>query len=509
MRALPKLVVLLLAIACSDLIAASRGLSVTFKESEATGAKDAGEMQLYSGSYALVIGIDSYNNGWPRLSNAIADANKVSAALRGRGFEVQVLTDLDSGAMEDAFEDFFIDKGADPEARLFVWFAGHGHTTGGEGYLIPSDGVLETDMRQFKRKSLSLRRFGEFVRLAESKHVYTIFDSCFAGTIFSVARSAPPPAITRVTSQPTRQFLTSGDAGQAVSDDGTFAALFVEAIEGRRRADLNLDGYVTAEELGSFMTTSISNYSNNKQVPRHGKLRDPAYDKGDFVFLATGSTVATASPVETPSFSIADLRQANSAQTDWGRRQQAMDRAWADIQNLEREGATNNLLIQAWERFVTTFADDNPFSNQDEVMRNNASTRLASLKRDVSNDGNASTTRPSLTQSTMPASTLSSSVPPTQASLHVFIEDKWGQDETVDILVDDYVVATIPLARHYSFTDAQNYDVVIPIEPGEHSVRVGGKKVDYDFRASNRYELRVRLTSMFGTKKILNFEKLD
>lgn len=504
MRAVLTTLTLLSLIASANLFAASRGLTVTYKESEASGANDAGEMQLYSGSYALVIGIDSYTNGWPRLSNAIADANKVATALRGRGFEVQMLTDLDSRAMENAFEDFFIDKGSDPEARLFVWFAGHGHTTGGEGYLIPSDGVLETDARQFKRKSLSLRRFGEFVRLAESKHVYTIFDSCFAGTIFSVARSAPPPAITRVTSQPTRQFLTSGDAGQAVSDDGTFATLFVEAIEGKRRADLNQDGFVTAEELGSFMTTSISNYSNNKQVPRHGKLRDPNYDKGDFVFMAAASTASPTQSTEPPSFSIADLRQANSDQTDWGRRQQAMARAWADIKGLEREGAANNLLIQAWERFSATFSDDNPFSNQDEIMRKDASTRLQQLKSGLSSNA-APVSAPAPTFAPTPSPTLS----PTQASLHVFIEDKWGQDETVDILVDDYVVATIPLARHYSFTDAQNYDVVIPIEPGEHTVRVGGKKVDYDFRASNRYELRVRLTSMFGTKKILGFEKLD
>jgi hypothetical protein len=70
------------------------------------------------------------------------------------------------------------------------------------------------------------------------------------------------PAITRVTSEPVRQFLSSGDAGQTVSDDGTFARLFVEAINGQRRADLNNDGYVTANEMGSFLIDSISNYGS-------------------------------------------------------------------------------------------------------------------------------------------------------------------------------------------------------------------------------------------------------
>lgn len=75
-----------------------------------------------------------------------------------------------------------------------------------------------------------------------------------------------------------RQFLSSGDAGQTVSDDGTFANLFVEALNGERRADLNADGYVTAEEMGSFLTDRISNYTQNKQIPRHGKLSDPKFD---------------------------------------------------------------------------------------------------------------------------------------------------------------------------------------------------------------------------------------
>ncbi|MEX2326708.1 MAG: caspase family protein, partial [Pseudomonadales bacterium] len=296
----------------AEVDAADRGVRVQYRASEAANAPIAGEMQLYSRSYALVVGIDHYANGWPRLSNAVADARKVAGALDERGFDVTLKTNLDSNELGQAFEDFFIDHGADPDARLFVWYAGHGDTVNGEGYLIPADGVLAADRSNFLRKSVSLREFGRYVRLATSKHVYTVFDSCFAGTIFNVARSAPPPAITRVTSQPVRQFLSSGDAGQTVSDDGTFANLFVEALKGERRADLNADGYVTAEEMGSFLTASISNYTNNKQVPRFGKLQDPSYDKGDFVFLASLTNtmpVITGSTPGATDFNLGDIAE--------------------------------------------------------------------------------------------------------------------------------------------------------------------------------------------------------
>ena len=276
--------------------ASGRGLKVPIKASDARDAKVTEEVELYSKSYALVVGNDDYSAGWPRLGQAVNDARRIVVALEAQGFEVTLKTNLDARAMRQTFEDFFIEKGSDPDARLFIWFAGHGHTdVKGEGYLIPVDGALEKNRSRFLRTALSLRRFGEFVRLAESKHVFTIFDSCFAGTIFNVARAAPPPQITRITTQPVRQFLTSGDAGQQVSDDGTFAKLFVEALRGERRADSNGDGFLTASELGAFLDGKMSNYTKNRQTPRFGKLRSPEFDKGDFVFaLPARSTKATA-----------------------------------------------------------------------------------------------------------------------------------------------------------------------------------------------------------------------
>ena len=46
-------------------LAATRGISVSVRQSEAIDAPVAGEVQLYQSSYALVIGNDAYNNGWP------------------------------------------------------------------------------------------------------------------------------------------------------------------------------------------------------------------------------------------------------------------------------------------------------------------------------------------------------------------------------------------------------------------------------------------------------------
>ena len=172
-----------------------------------------------------MIGVDRYNAGWPVLRNAVKDAKLVAESLEKRGFNVILKLDMDSATLEKALKEFFVLKGQKPETRLFVWFAGHGHTENGEGYLAPVDAPpLE--------KSVSLCRFGDLLRLAESKHRFAVFASCFAGTVFDSARTPPPAAITRATTLPVREFLTPGDAGQTVSDDGVFRQLFFRALDG-------------------------------------------------------------------------------------------------------------------------------------------------------------------------------------------------------------------------------------------------------------------------------------
>lgn len=228
-----------------------RSIVVRLKASEAPNAPVVQTVNLYDASYALVIGIDDYTNGWPRLSNGVGDAKRVATALEKKGFSVTFLKNLKSRELKDAFEKFFVYKGADPDARLFAWFAGHGHTMDGEGYIVPADAPRPSKKGDFKYKSLSLRRFGELARQAESKHALAVFDSCFSGTVFSTGRAMPPPAVTRATTFPVREFISSGDANQQVSDDGRFRKLFIRALNGNEPADANNDGYLTGREMGT------------------------------------------------------------------------------------------------------------------------------------------------------------------------------------------------------------------------------------------------------------------
>ena len=347
--------------------AGTRGIEVTLRASEAPGAAVAGTVKLYGSSHALVIGIDGYTNGWPRLSNAIKDARAVAEELRRKGFQVTIKTDLNSLRLQQALKEFFAIKGRDPEARLLLWYAGHGETVDGEGYLVPADAPLSMDPG-FLIKALPMRDFGSLVRLAKSKHVLSIFDSCFSGTIFQ-ARGGTPKPITRKTTKAVRQFITSGDAGQQVRDDGSFREYFVRALGGEEKADFNGDGYVTGEELGLFLGQRMAALTDAAQTPKAGKLHDVRYNQGDFVFVLPGGAVVSRPAPIAPTapggggFSLDDLRKQQRVRAGWEGWQQAMGAAFSEAATFDGEAG---LRRTAWDRFLSAYKEDNPFSEEDE-----------------------------------------------------------------------------------------------------------------------------------------------
>lgn len=181
-------------VACASLAwGQSRGITVKIRGEDDSNAPVTESLKLYEESYALVIGNDDYRAGWPKLKNAVSDAAEIGKELEKHGFQILFKKNLDSAAMQHALKEFFAIQGANPSARLLLWYAGHGHTLKQEGFLVPVDAPQPTSP-QFKMKAIHMRDFGGFMRLAESKHALAIFDSCFSGTIFQTRAGVVPAA---------------------------------------------------------------------------------------------------------------------------------------------------------------------------------------------------------------------------------------------------------------------------------------------------------------------------
>lgn len=255
---------------------------------------------LYRSSHALVIGNDAYKGGareWPRLGKAVSDAQMVRDALEQHGFIVTFLSNVSSTELKAAIRNFFIKNGADRDARLFVWFAGHGHTANAEGYLVPVDAPHPDQDVEFRLLAVSMREVAGWMREARSKHILAVFDSCFSGSIFRATRNAqvPSSAILHYAQHPIRQIITSGSAQQEVLDDGFFAQAFVRAITGHDpTADQQRDGYVTGHELATFLRHKITDRNGGRQSPQYGEIVDNDSERGDFVFRVGNAAPAVA-----------------------------------------------------------------------------------------------------------------------------------------------------------------------------------------------------------------------
>ena len=245
------------------------------------------QARLYQNSHALLIGVSTYQNGWPDLPGVRKDMVLVQEALEENSFEVTAVNDPSSEDLKKIFDLFVSLYGRDPENRLLIYFAGHGHSqlqTYGTmmGYLVPSDAPdPQQDLNGFLDKALTLGMIEVYSKNIQSKHALFLFDSCFSGELFSTNR-AIPKEISFSTSKPVRQYITSGSAGETVSDQSVFRQQFINGLNGD--ADSDNDGFVTGTELGQFLQKTVKQYTKGYQTPQYGKIRDRNLDQGDFVF---------------------------------------------------------------------------------------------------------------------------------------------------------------------------------------------------------------------------------
>ncbi len=244
---------------------------------------------LYEESHALVIGNSEYINGWPSLTGVDEDILEVAKTLSAQGFNVVMGENFTKPQMDSAYSDFIARYGNDFNNRLLFYFAGHGHTVQTSygdklGYLVPVDAPNpQENENRFQSTSMEMAQVEIYAKRLQSKHALFVFDACFSGSIFSPTRSISE-AISYKTTQPVRQFITSGDENELVPDKSIFREQFTEALSSSI-ADDNQDGYLTGTELGEFLQSSVVNKSKSKQHPQYGKIRNPALDKGDFVFV--------------------------------------------------------------------------------------------------------------------------------------------------------------------------------------------------------------------------------
>ncbi len=115
---------------------------------KAVATEQGAEAAKRASRIALVIGNGHYPDANAPLTQPINDARALTAALRGNGFDVDVLEDAGRDDMNRAIDR--LKSKIKPDSVVMLFFGGYGVQVGRESYMIPVDAAIwrEADVRR-------------------------------------------------------------------------------------------------------------------------------------------------------------------------------------------------------------------------------------------------------------------------------------------------------------------------------------------------------------------------
>jgi TolB-like protein len=277
---------------------------------------------IYDNSYALIIGIDKYENV-QNLNYAVKDAESIQDILVNTfNFSkdnVRLLKNEDATKQNilQAFSD--ITTKTEDRDRVLIYFAGHGETMdlpdGGEmGYLLPVDG----DDENLYISSIGMAELKNISLMSKAKHILYLVDACYGGIATIGSRGLDskitPNYIEKITKNKSRQIITAGGRGEKVIEKSEWghSAFTLNINRGLKdgNADMNTDGYITAAELGIYLSEKVTIDSENQQTPQYGRMTS---QEGEFVFINSedpfgiGSIIGGKSKIVPANIAIIDF----------------------------------------------------------------------------------------------------------------------------------------------------------------------------------------------------------
>ena len=255
---------------------------------------------IYDESWAVIIGIDKYEN-LSNLDYAVADAEAVKDMLvnkfdyKEENIKLLLNEEANKANIVNVISDVSLKAGEND--RILVFYAGHGETMplpdGGEmGYLVPIDGRQEN----LYASAIPMDDLKRLSNMSKAKHMLFLVDACYGGLAAVGSRGLEPAKtpnyIEKISNIKSRQIITAGGKDEKVFEKSewghsAFTKNLLSALEDGL-ADSNEDGYITADELGDYLSEKVSIDSENQQTPQSRRLTS---HEGEFIFMHSENTV--------------------------------------------------------------------------------------------------------------------------------------------------------------------------------------------------------------------------
>ena len=249
---------------------------------------------IYDNSWAVIIGIDKYQYSDP-LQYAVKDAEAVRNMLIDK-FDypeenIRYLIDEEATLSNIKLNLGEVATSAGENDRVLVFYSGHGQTLIGtdnseKGYIIPYEGKQDNPYAT----GIAMDEILTTSQISKSKHMLFLMDACYSGLMTEHVKGLKPQEegyLTKVANEQARQIITAGGNEPAIEGGRWNHSVFTKNLLSGLDdwdADTDSDGYITADELGTYLRKSVTEDSNNQQTPQKGRFMNSG--TGEFVFFS-------------------------------------------------------------------------------------------------------------------------------------------------------------------------------------------------------------------------------
>jgi len=312
---------------------------------------------------ALIIGNAHYKSS--PLSNPVNDATDMARVLRELGFDVMLRTNAGQKEMENAIREFGkkLQKGG---VGLF-YFSGHGMQVKGVNYLIPVNEDIQEE-NEIKFKAVDANFVLSKMDSAGNQMNVMILDACRDNPFKRSFRSSARGLVQMDAPQGSLIVYATSPGKTAADGEGRNGIFTKHLLKAIRETDLEVGQLLREVRRG------VMNETDSNQVPWESSSLT-----GNFYF----STLRP-EPPETSRVDISSIKKATKERerikSKWDNWQTGMKSDFMEVEKLDKSTAyTNPEKKKAWRQFLDNYKTDNPYSREDDELRQRAAQRLKAL----------------------------------------------------------------------------------------------------------------------------------
>jgi uncharacterized caspase-like protein len=225
---------------------------------KAVGTEQTGSIGGSANRVALVIGNGHYPDASAPLVQPINDARGLTAALRAKGFDVDVVEDATKDDMARAI--VRLKARIKPDTVAMLFFGGYGVQVGRESFMIPVDAAIWKDA-DVRRDGVSIEQVLDAMTEKGAKAKLVVVDASRRNPYERRFRSYSH-GLAPISAPENALILTSATPGKVADDGkGQYSVLVTELLN-------NLNSPSGAATAFNKTRISVSRASDGEQVPQ-------------------------------------------------------------------------------------------------------------------------------------------------------------------------------------------------------------------------------------------------